>query len=315
MTAQPDFTFRRPTLDDVQAVVDLCNAGDIAATGKPQTDAAEILDGWNASYLDLNRDVWLAETPEGRVAGYVECFHEPGDDQIMLFYYLYADFVDTGLEATLLALGEEHARELASSLPAEQPLTLMTAFYANENRSRRLVEAEGYTAVRHFYRMEIAFDAPPPTTPEVPGVTLRPYVPEQDEFAVYEALEDAFEDHWLHRRVTLDEWRTEKIRSERYDPALWLVAEVDGVVAGGAIGSYNTGVAWVRMLGVRREYRQRGIARAILLAVFNLFYARGDRRLGLGVDASSPTGATRLYESAGMRVTDQRVVYTKLLPR
>ena len=40
---------------------------------------------------------------------------------------------------------------------------------------------------------------------------------------------------------------------------------------------------------------------------------RGERRVGLGVDAESPTGATRVYERAGMRTLWQALVWEKEL--
>jgi mycothiol synthase len=49
-------------------------------------------------------------------------------------------------------------------------------------------------------------------------------------------------------------------------------------------------------------FRKRGLGSALLLHAFAGLYARGERRMGLGVDATNETGATRLYESAGMRV-------------
>jgi ribosomal protein S18 acetylase RimI-like enzyme len=50
-----------------------------------------------------------------------------------------------------------------------------------------------------------------------------------------------------------------------------------------------------------------------LLQAFKEFHARGFREVGLGVDAASLTGATRLYESVGMRVTAQFDIYEKQL--
>ena len=56
------------------------------------------------------------------------------------------------------------------------------------------------------------------------------------------------------------------------------------------------------MLGVRRAWRRQGLGEALLLRSFAAFRQRGLTRGTLGVDASSVTGATRLYERAGMRV-------------
>ena len=56
------------------------------------------------------------------------------------------------------------------------------------------------------------------------------------------------------------------------------------------------------MLGVRRAWRRQGLGEALLLHSFAEFRRRGLTRGTLGVDASSATGATRLYERAGMSV-------------
>lgn len=314
MVTHSDFTFRRPTPDDAQAIVDMINAGDIAATGLAQTDLTSLHDQWNAPYFVVDRDAWVAATSDGRLAGYLECIYEPGEEDVGVFFYVHPDFADTNLAATLLAMGEQHAPVLAATAPEERPYEILTAFYANEAGPRRLVEANGYTVVRFFYRMDIRFDAPPPPVPLVDGVVFRDYTPQRDDVAFYEALEDSFKDHWRHRYVSYDEWRAAKIDVESYDPTLWMVAEADGEIVGGAVGMLLAGVPWIRMLGVRREWRKRGIARAILTMTFQKFYRLGYGQVGLGVDASSSTGATRLYESAGMYITDERVVYTKPLP-
>ena len=72
-------------------------------------------------------------------------------------------------------------------------------------------------------------------------------------------------------------------------------------------------MGWVGTLGVGRSWRRSGLGLALLLHSFNEFYARGQERVGLGVDASSLTGATRLYEKAGMRATRQWDRYEKVL--
>ena len=56
------------------------------------------------------------------------------------------------------------------------------------------------------------------------------------------------------------------------------------------------------MLGVRRPWRRRGIALALLHHAFGELYRRGKHRVVLGVDSQSLTGALRLYERAGMHV-------------
>ncbi|MCX6049182.1 MAG: GNAT family N-acetyltransferase, partial [Chloroflexi bacterium] len=72
-------------------------------------------------------------------------------------------------------------------------------------------------------------------------------------------------------------------------------------------------MAWVSDLGVRRPWRRQGLALALLHHAFGEFYRRGIKKVGLGVDASSLTGATKLYEKAGMSVFRQHDSYEKEL--
>ena len=67
------------------------------------------------------------------------------------------------------------------------------------------------------------------------------------------------------------------------------------------------------MIGTRTAWRRRGLGLALLLHAFREFYARGIRRSTLGVDSENPSGATRLYERAGMHVESESVTYEKEL--
>ena len=73
------------------------------------------------------------------------------------------------------------------------------------------------------------------------------------------------------------------------------------------------GIGWIRTLGVRRPWRQRGLGEAILLHSFGEFYKRSKTTIGLGVDAQNPTGATRLYQKVGMFAASEFVTYEKEL--
>ena len=72
-------------------------------------------------------------------------------------------------------------------------------------------------------------------------------------------------------------------------------------------------MGFIEVLGVCRSWRRQGIALALLHHCFREFQARGQKRVGLGVDAASLTGATRLYEKAGMTASRQFNVFEKEL--
>jgi GNAT superfamily N-acetyltransferase len=66
-------------------------------------------------------------------------------------------------------------------------------------------------------------------------------------------------------------------------------------------------------LGVRRPWRKRGLGLALLYHAFGELRRRGCARVGLGVDGQSLTGATRLYEKAGMRAVTRSITFEKEL--
>jgi GNAT superfamily N-acetyltransferase len=73
------------------------------------------------------------------------------------------------------------------------------------------------------------------------------------------------------------------------------------------------GGGWVDVLFTRRPWRHRGVGAALLGDSFRRFWARGERSVGLSVDAASDTGAFRLYERAGMAPVLGWLVYEKEL--
>jgi mycothiol synthase len=67
----------------------------------------------------------------------------------------------------------------------------------------------------------------------------------------------------------------------------------------------------VNTLGVRSAWRGHGIGQALLRLSFAEFQRRAVTMVKLFVDAANETGATRLYERAGMRVHRQYDVWEK----
>ena len=76
---------------------------------------------------------------------------------------------------------------------------------------------------------------------------------------------------------------------------------------------WRRGGGFVDWLGVRPQWRRRGLGRALLLHAFRELHERGAGRVGLGVDSQNPTGATRLYESVGMHVEADHATFARRL--
>jgi ribosomal protein S18 acetylase RimI-like enzyme len=123
--------------------------------------------------------------------------------------------------------------------------------------------------------------------------------------AAHEAVEDAFRDLWGRPRNTFESFvrETEK---ESFDPSLWFLAVEGDEIAGVTLCKTLANEGWVAVVGVRRPWRKRGLALALLRHAFAEYHRRGVRKVLLSVDAESITGAPRLYGRAGMRVRGER---------
>jgi mycothiol synthase len=179
-------------------------------------------------------------------------------------------------------------------------------------KARELHENEGYHAVRYFWRMEITLTTPP-VEPQFPaGIELRPFDSQSHVRMVYEANQESFADHWGFTRISFERWKHIRM-NDTFDPTLWHIAWQRDEVAGICLCHSRNGNGWVGTLGVRRAWRNKGLGKALLLQSFTEFYRRGMPTIGLSVDAANLTGATRLYERAGMHVSQEYVSYEKEL--
>jgi mycothiol synthase len=212
------------------------------------------------------------------------------------------------VDAELLAWGEARARE------KELERALGSAWSGDEV-VKQAFERAGYALIRHTWRMliDLANVREEPVWPD--GIRVRTFGP-GDEQTFYDLHQETFADHWEFEQNPYDEWAHWLLQPPIHEPELWFLAEDDGEPAGFAVCHPMPEVperGRVGLLGVRRPWRRRGLARALLLHAFAAFGERGFSEADLGVDAENLTGAHRLYESVGMHVSARRDIYEKPL--
>ena len=187
---------------------------------------------------------------------------------------------------------------------------------------RELLLGEGYRVVRHNFRMVIELEGPPSRATIPEGISLRPFIRDQEGRALIRALCEAFRDNWgyVDRGLELEyeRWMHILDRDPGCDPApFWFVAVEGEEITGFALCrpemSEDPEMAWVYIVGVRPAWRRRGIALALLKHSFGSLYQGGKRKVSLEVDAENSTGATLLYEKAGMRVERRHETFEKEL--
>jgi mycothiol synthase len=274
---------------DAGAVTEVVLALESSLYGHSAFSQADLEEEW--AELEVERDARVVRDGD-RVVGY-GVVRERGEVW-RVEGYVHPDALGRGI-GRLIATGleEDAARGGAPRI--------QNAVLEADSAACRLLESLGYGSVRVFRELRIELEAQPPA-PEWPdGLRVVPFDPERDALEFHAAHQEAFADHWDYRPRDFDSWSKVNLGSERFDPALWCVVRAGDEIAAGTICRGDTyGGGWVDVLFTRRPWRKQGVGAALLRDAFGRFWERGERSIGLSVDAASDTGAFRLYERAGM---------------
>jgi mycothiol synthase len=320
-TIRIDVTVRPATMDDAEAVAYLFNACSLDVLGKPRISVEELRSDWQVPGFDLAADTHTVWTRQDRLIGYADLWGKSANCvRFTPWVRVHPEFRGYGIGSYLNEWAESRAREEVVKAPEGARVVLETFAPAADTAARELLRARGMIETRHSWEMEIQLDTPPPAPKWPEGITVRPRSP-GDERAFYEVENEAFKDHYGYVEepfeVDFPKWKHLRETEPHYDPSLWFLAEEPSGIAGFAICSPETtdepDMGWVWSLGVLRPWRRRGLGLALLLHCFGEFFRRKIPRAGLSVDAESLTGATRLYEKAGMHVTHEHIRLEKEL--
>jgi mycothiol synthase len=287
--------------EDAAAVAAVARADEEALRGRPShIEAAEVASWWERA--DLAHDSWLYEE-DGEIAAF-GWFDVWGD--IGSYLGVVAQGAKgRGLGASLVDRGE--------AAVDRHGLARMHTFAPPEDTAAaELFRSRGYREVRRFYEMAIEL-AREPVVPELPApLVLEPFR-DEDARAFHAAMHESFQDHWEWHGTPFEEWWELRRGHDRdAQGPLWFVVRDGDELAAVVRNEAREAAGYVGLLGVRRPWRGRGLGKALLYRTFAEFWRRGLRRVTLGVDAESPTGATKLYESVGMTVESSSVVFEKV---
>ena len=225
-----------------------------------------------------------------------------------------------GLGSFILNWLEARGRLILLERPGDKPRLLRTYCQDSEHDRQALFAQHGFVPVRYFF--EMTRDLSRPIAPAVlsDGLTLQPWTPAFDEDG-FDAMNDAFRDHWGFEPLSPETWAMWYIGNESFRRDLSYVVLDGGRVIGlslnlvetetNARNGHNEG--WIGDLAVRRPWRKRGIATALLNHSMHAFAAAALGHATLGVDTENPTGALGVYERVGFVPRKRTAAYGKYL--
>jgi mycothiol synthase len=298
-------------------MAELRNAIHLDEIGSLFTDGSEVRPELSSPGFDPATDAFLVFASSGELVGSLLVWAEAPFTRIYLDNYVHPDWRGHGIGTLLLDRSEARAAQIAMQAPDGKRVVLHHGVWLGARSAEQFFAERGYELVRYFHALDINMSESPPEALCPPGIDVRTIDPGSDDRALYEAEMDAFKDHWGFVRHSFELWKHEVIGSDRFDPTLFFVAEDQGEIAGSALCQVGNAddpeAGHVASLSVRRPWRRRGIALALLRHSFEELFRRGYRRVTTGVDSANPTGAVQLYERAGVHTFRQHVVFENVL--
>jgi mycothiol synthase len=273
----------------------------------------------NLTGCDPATDVAIAEI-DGRIVGYGRAASHQELDGTRIYEVIpFVNPAVAGQEVFTAMLDAIEAR--ARAIAAEHPpgKKLLETFGGDLAPERdALLRAAGYEAIRFFYSMVRPSVDDLPDAPLPEGLEIREVLPEHMPI-IWAADQEAFRDHWGYTPGTDADYQLFLTDPVMTDTSLWRIAW-DGDEVAGQVRSYINDEENERLgrlrgytehISVRRPWRRRGLARALIAASFPLLRARGMTEAALGVDTENASGALRVYEGCGFRPVGRNSTYRK----
>ncbi|MRJ75085.1 GNAT family N-acetyltransferase [Aeromicrobium sp. SMF47] len=307
---------RVPGFSDIDALVELRRLDELQGTGEAHVDPAGI-ESEVAGQASWTRRQIVAVGDDDVPRAWITV-HDRAAGRALVWGYFDRDVPEVDRIAADFYAWAESAAVSMARLRGVTETRLDESPFAGDHRQAGWLRDAGYAKRRTWLHMERPVTAEDAALEPRAGVTVRRVERHEnglpvaaDLQVVHQMLEESFEDHFNSYRESFPEF----VQRLREDPGHswdhWWLAYVDpedggdplaaGTLVcsvltakeGGAEGTY------VEYIGVNRSARGRGVAKSLLGVAIADAAARGRDRVGLEVDADSPTKADQLYLTLG----------------
>jgi len=317
------FRVRSATMDDLDALSGLFNEYWEAITGVTKFTLEDFQSIFSTPGFDMEASLHVVLSPQDQMIGCVLVTDLSSPPVHPIVYgCVRKGYEGQGIGTYLLNWAEIRARQAIEHCPENARVSMYVQSSQSHEPTIHLFEKLGLSPVRFSWFMMKNLDDEPPKPIWPDGIRVTTFKEFSNLEAILKATDEAFEDHWGHVDRSGDKERIDRFRhsiesNDEFDPSIWYLAVDGDEIAGVALCNSRLGpdreTGVVDVLGVRRPWRRQGLGLALLHHAFGEFLQRGYKQVGLGVDTQNLSGATRLYEKAGMQVAREFAVYEKEL--
>lgn len=310
------FTARSTTRDDIAVCTKIVRDVDIACCG--ETTSTEIeLEGDLFNHSAHGERGTAVICKDEQVVSFINIFDELTDNRGVFFDIFVSPEIDEKTTELISIELINKMEDYTAELMREYGMTsapLKSGVYENDRGLVNALEATKCEYHRTYWRMKIMHTRQ----------TTQPVFPEGYEVTTYvnsdEALREihnvqitAFKDYYDFNPTSYENWQ-KWFAEPMTDSSTWRLVRKDSELIGYIMGNKRfeaENYGYVASIGVLREHRGKGIARALLQDMFIRDKERGMLGTILHGDSSNPTGAMKLYASVGMETDRVYLGYRK----
>ncbi|MEO6083835.1 MAG: GNAT family N-acetyltransferase [Umezawaea sp.] len=302
-------TWRPLAREDAKASADLLNVIEtvdkIGENYTEQDTLEELID----PYADLERGS-LAVLDGDVMVGYMKIRYKPFAEEVHRVFLdggVHPDYRRRGIGTALVEAGVAAAKVLHALHHPTLKLVVDVHKAEHIGGLAELVRSQGFAPVRYFQRMEHPLGDALGDAPVPDGLRVEPWSERNDE-DFRSIRNESYQDYWGAAPMPADSWQN-KITNQSFQPeASFLLREVaTGAPAGMLVtkaweaDTATTGVrdAHFMVIGTRLDYRNRGVASALIGHALRAAADQGYDRASLNADSANPVGGFGIFEKTG----------------
>lgn len=272
------------------------------------------------SNCDPFKDIVVAEV-FGKFVGYARGWWENDINSGRIYHhngFLVPEWRRKGIGHALLLWIESHLSELANFHHGTTRYFQANVTQFQEGAAIMLQRA-GYQPTRHFYEIVRPALNDIVEFPLPDGLEIRPLSPEHYQ-ALWKSVDETSKDEWGYIEPTENDYQ-EWLTSPHFQPHLWQVAW--DIISNQIVGHVLTFIdddenkqlgrkrGYTEGIGVDRNWRRRGVARALISRSLQAQKAAGMTESALVADSDSTSNVISLYESCGFQIVKRDTIYRK----